>query len=499
MDADEVTTDSTRAAPAVLDPRSVLDPARAGGSPHGEPAGQRGASATAASRADVTGWGRATASRSSLAWPADDDAWHRALAAAGPRGLIPRGAGSGYGDAAQNAGGVVAHTTRGAMIREIDPDAGTVAVDAGVLLGDLMRTLVPAGWALPVMPGTSHVTVGGAIAADVHGKNHPSVGTFGAHVAQMTVLTPALGPVTMSPTSHAEEFWATVGGLGLTGVIRRAQLRLRRLTTAWMLSEEHVVPDLSAVLTTLADGTARGMHSVAWIDAHRRGRHFGAGIVSHAREAAVEDLPPGRRDAALTWRSRRPLPIPRIPGPGILIPPAVAATNRLHLAATRPGPRLRPLPEVLHPLDAAHGWPGLYGRRGLIQYQFVVPVGAEDILAAALALPLAAGCPATLAVLKTYGESGLAPLSFPAPGWSLALDFPASAPALAGVLDDLDERVAAAGGRVYLVKDSRLRPDLVAAMYPGLASWRAVRTALDPDRVMTSDLARRLRLIDEVS
>jgi decaprenylphospho-beta-D-ribofuranose 2-oxidase len=154
---------------------------------------------------------------------------------------------------------------------------------------------------------------------------------------------------------------------------------------------------------------------------------------------------------------------------------------------------------VLHPLDAAHGWPGLYGRHGLVQYQFVVPAGAEDIIAAALALPLAAGCPATLAVLKTYGQVGLAPLSFPRPGWSLALDFPASTPALAGILDDLDERVAAAGGRVYLVKDSRLRPDLLAAMYPRLASWRAVRTALDPDRVMTSDLARRLRLIDEVS
>jgi decaprenylphospho-beta-D-ribofuranose 2-oxidase len=186
-----------------------------------------------------------------------------------------------------------------------------------------------------------------------------------------------------------------------------------------------------------------------------------------------------------------------LPGPGIAWPPLAAAANRARMLGARSRPRrLRPLPDVLYPLDAVPYWPALHGRRGLVQYQFVVPRGAEGVLAAALIEPQRAGCPATLAVLKVFGAAGPAALSFPLPGWSLALDFPAD-PALAPVLDDLDARVAAVGGRVYLVKDSRLRPDLVEAMYPQLSRWRAERAVLDPDHVMVSDLARRLGLTGE--
>jgi decaprenylphospho-beta-D-ribofuranose 2-oxidase len=173
----------------------------------------------------------------------------------------------------------------------------------------------------------------------------------------------------------------------------------------------------------------------------------------------------------------------------------VALANRARLTGARWRPeRLSPLGAVLHPLDAAYGLPGLYGRRGLVQYQFVVPFGAEDVVTAVLTLPQAAGCPATLAVLKVFGDQGVAPLSFPMAGWSLAMDFPAAAAPIARVLDELDDRVAAAGGRVYLVKDSRLRPELLDAMYPRLRRWRQIRAAMDPQRLMVSDLARRLGL-----
>jgi decaprenylphospho-beta-D-ribofuranose 2-oxidase len=174
-----------------------------------------------------------------------------------------------------------------------------------------------------------------------------------------------------------------------------------------------------------------------------------------------------------------------------------AAANEARRSAVVIRPRrLRPLPDLHFPLDTLPGWPRLHGRRGLIQHQFTVPFGAEQVLADALQATREAGHPPSLAVLKVFGEADPAPLSFPAPGWSLAMDFAAD-PALGPVLDRLDERIADAGGRIYLIKDSRAQPDVVAAMYPGLPRWRAVRAMLDPDQLLVSDLARRLRLTDQ--
>ena len=466
--------------------------------------------ASIGARGVVRGWGRATASHSTVAYPADEPAWRGQIASAGARGLIARGGGCGYGDAAQNAGGVVALTTAGDRRIALGDD-GTVLVDAGVTLGTLLRTLAPAGWTLPVVPGTGRVTVGGAIAADVHGKNHVLKGTFGAHVRELTVLTPGLGTMTMGPRNNPDAFWATVGGLGLTGVIRRARLDLIPLESWLMRCTDTIAADLSGMLAALSAAAERSPYAVGWIDARRRGRARGAGIVSSA-----EPVRPGRgsprtaaggagRDrtddgvltVARSTRAPHPAGIGALPGPGIGWPPVTAAANRARLLLARSRPRtVQPLPSVLFPLDSVPYWAALHGRRGLVQYQFTVPFGAEDVLAAALDEPHRAGRPATLAALKIFGDANPGPLSFPQPGWSLALDFPAD-PVLGPVLDDLDARVAAAGGRVYLVKDSRMRPDLLAAMYPQLARWRAERAVLDPDGVMVSDLARRLRLTGE--
>jgi len=378
---------------------------------------------------------------------------------------------------------------------DIDLRDGTVTVDAGVRLRELMRRLVPAGWTLPVLPGTTEVSVGGAIAADVHGKNHPTAGAFSACVEQLRLLTPGLGPLDVSPREEPDVFWATVGGLGLTGVIRSARLRARRLQTAWMVSTDRVAANLDRVMQLLAEGHGGDHHVVAWLDAHRGGAHMGAGVVTTAREATVAELPARRRTDPLSYPPHRELPIPALAW-GVVRPAAVVLANRAKwtLAHASSRSRLMPLASALHPLDTIRAMPGLYGRRGLVQYQFVVPAGSESVVENALAMSRQAGCPPALAVLKMLGRADPAPLSFPQPGWTLALDFPAGAPGLAGVLDVLDEQVAAAGGRVYLVKDSRLRPDLLEAMYPGLPRWRAVRDGVDPDQLMNSDLNRRLNL-----
>jgi decaprenylphospho-beta-D-ribofuranose 2-oxidase len=299
----------------------------------------------------------------------------------------------------------------------------------------------------------------------------------------------------VGPREEPDVFWATVGGLGLTGVIRSARLRARRLQTAWMVSTDRIAANLDSVMQLLAEGHGGDHHVVAWLDAHRRGAHMGAGVVTTAREAAIADLPARRRTDPLSYPPRRELPIPALAW-GVVRPAAVVIANRAKWTLAHAGPRSRlmPLASVLHPLDAIRAMPGLYGRRGLVQYQFVVPAGSESVVENALAMSRQAGCPPALAVLKMLGQADPAPLSFPQPGWTLALDFPAGAPGLAGVLDVLDEQVAAAGGRVYLVKDSRLRPDLLEAMYPGLPRWRAVRDGVDPDQLMNSDLNRRLNL-----
>ncbi|WP_221321416.1 FAD-binding protein [Actinoplanes sp. L3-i22] len=434
----------------------------------------------------VEGWGRATRSRATVVTPGQggtDEDWAAVFAGAGSRGLIARGGGRSYGDAAQNAGGLVLDMRGQGGIGTVDPVTATVEAGAGVTVGELVRHLAPRGWTLPVVPGSAGVTVGGAIAADVHGKNHRRHGTFGAQVAAMSVLTPAYGPMEMSLTVNAEQFWATVGGLGLTGIIRRARLRLIPLGSWWVTTVDDEQPSLDRVLERLRAVAATSEHAVAWVD------HGGAGVVTGARPARLGALVPGRVAAG-----RR---TPVLPGRGIAWPPVSAAADRVRRFAARIRPRHeRSLAELHFPLDALPGWAGLHGRRGLVQYQFTVPFGAEDVLAEALHGTRSAGFAPSLSVLKLFAEANPAPLSFPAPGWSLAMDFAARA-ALAPVLDRLDERVAAAGGRVYLVKDSRVRPDLLDAMYPGLARWRAVRSMLDPEHRLVSDLARRLRLTDQ--
>ncbi len=443
----------------------------------------------------VRGWGRNTGSYARIAAPADAAAWEDLLSSAGTRGLIACGAGSGYGDCAQNAGGFVARTS-GSAAFTVDEGAGTVSAEAGAFLAGLMADLVPRGWALPVLPGTAHVSVGGAIAADIHGKNHPSVGSIGAHIIEATLLTPAFGEIVVGPDSQPDVFWATVGGLGLTGVIRHARIRLRPIDTAWMWCQDTVIDDIDALIAGLHDAHARGRYAAAWLDGHGVGRQVGRGIVSACWPATIEDLPRRMRFRPLDYRPRHSMPIPPLPGPGVIHGPAVGAVNALHMAGARRRrrSRLRLISTALHPLDVTRGWPGLYGRAGVVQYQFVVPFGAESVLPDVLRQTVRAGCAPTLAVLKLFGDANPAPLSFAGPGLTLALDFPARVPALAKLLDDLDDVVAAAGGRIYLVKDSRLRPDLLSTMYARLDEWREVRARVDPTNRLRSDLSRRLRL-----
>ncbi|QBI52794.1 FAD-binding protein [Streptomonospora litoralis] len=459
---------------------------------------------TADGGALLTGWGRTAPTAATLRRPRTVDEAAELLRAASSapgarrRGTIARGLGRSYGDAAQCAGGIVLDCADLAPGFRIEPGSGRVTAAAGTPLGELMARLLPLGLFLPVVPGTRHVTVGGAIGADVHGKNHPAAGSFGAHLHRLRLLTPDGAHRELAPDRDPELFWATVGGMGLTGVITEAEFSAVPVETAAMRVDTDRVPDLDAALAAMsADSGGRpSPYAVCWLDLLAGGSALGRGVLTRARHALPGELPRARRRDPLAYAPRPAAAVPAHVPPRLLNSWSVRAYNAAYHAKAprRERGRVRPLASFFHPLDVVRGWNRLYGPRGLVQYQFAVPFGAEDALRRVAADLARAGAPSFLAVLKRLGQPAPAPLSFPVCGWTLALDLPAELPGLAGLLRRLDERVLAAGGRLYLAKDSRAAAETVHAMYPRLAEWRTVRDRADPDGVLTSDLARRLEL-----
>lgn len=444
----------------------------------------------------VTGWGRTAPTAARLIRPRTYEETVRAVRECGARGGIARGLGRAYGDAAQNAGGAVLDMTGLDRVHAVDADGGTVLCDAGVSLHRLMEVLLPLGWFVPVTPGTRHVTVGGAVGADIHGKNHHVSGSFSRHVLSLELLTADGRIRTVVPGTPL--FEATAGGMGLTGVILTATVRLQPVETSLMSVDTERASDLDDLMARMADTDHRYRYSVAWIDLLARGGSTGRAVLTRGDHAPLDALPRGTRARAepLSFRtSRLPAAPSFVPG-GLLNRTTVGLFNEVWY---RKAPRARTgqlqrIPAFFHPLDGVPHWNRVYGPGGFVQYQFVVGHGREDALRRIVRRISERRCPSFLAVLKRFGESDPGWLSFPVPGWTLALDVPASLPGLGAFLDALDEEVAAAGGRVYLAKDSRLRPELLAAMYPRLDDFRALRAELDPRGVFVSDLARRLRL-----
>jgi decaprenylphospho-beta-D-ribofuranose 2-oxidase len=463
-----------------------------------------GPSPTAGGERLLSGWGRTARSRARVVVARDAEQVAALVDAASSGGLIARGAGRNYGDAAQNAGGAVLDMTAMDRVLAVDPERAQVTVQAGATIAGTMAALAPHGLTLPVVPGTRHVTIAGAIASDIHGKNHHRDGGFARHVLALTLCTPADGLVEVSPQTDPELFYGTLGGMGLTGVVVQATLAAAPLPTPWVVEDLDRTDSLDQTLELLAGEEPR-RYSVAWLDLLAPESRAGRALVSRAdplEQPSGRDRP--RLDAARAAYTQELLRDPRLTvprmAPGALLrPAAVRAFNELRW---RRGPRrargrLLEMAPYFFPLDALGDWNRLYGSHGLVQYQFVVPTGADGSLVRCFELLREYRVPVYLAVFKRFGPAFGGPLSFPIEGWTLAIDVPASAPGLAGGLGALDEVVAACRGRVYLTKDVRLRRELVPAMYPSLRRFHALRARVDPERVMRSDLARRLGL-DEV-
>jgi len=381
-------------------------------------------------------------------------------------------------------------------IGAIHAGQGVITVAAGVSLDSLMRTVVPQGWFVPVSPGTSFVTVGGAIAADIHGKNHHVDGSFCDHVLSFEMRTPDGELRVVLPDRDPEVFWATAGGMGLTGVITSATLRLLRIETSRIRVDTDRVSDIDELMALMESGDAHYRYSVAWIDPLAGGRHLGRAVLSRGDHASLADLDERERRDPLRFN-----PVSRLAAPpwmpnGLVRRATVQAFNEVWFRKAPKSQRdaLHSLRAFFHPLDGVRGWNRVYGSQGFLQYQLVVPTGEEDTLRNLVERLSSAGSPSFISVLKRFGP-GHGLLSFPIAGWTLTVDLPTGVAGLGQLLDELDERVVEAGGRVYLAKDSRLRPHLLPRMYPELTRWREIQAALDPKGVMRSDLARRLHLV----
>jgi decaprenylphospho-beta-D-ribofuranose 2-oxidase len=444
----------------------------------------------------LSGWGRTPRSVAHVMRPDTRDGLATAGKEAGPRGIIARGLGRAYGDSAMNAGGTVVVSTAVSGVLSLDDATGEARVLAGTSLDELMRAVVPRGWFPPVTPGTRYITVGGAIAADVHGKDHHAAGSFGKHVRSLVLAQPDGTCLTLTPEANTAEFWATCGGMGLTGTIVEATIGLYPIPTSRLAVDTDRVPDLDTLLALLREGGAHHRYSVAWVDLLATGRHLGRSVLTQGDFAPVDALGPSHRDDPLRYDPMEPLPAPPLPS-GTLNRRTIRAFNELYY---RYAPRQRrdevqSITRFFYPLDMAGGWNRWYGDRGFLQWQFLLPFGEEGLLREVIEALAEQDAGSFLTVLKYFGDASPGHLSFPGPGWTLSLDVPSQCAGLAELLDRLDRKVADAGGRLYFAKESRMRAELVPVMYPRLDEWRAVRDRLDPDRRVTSDLARRLRLL----
>lgn len=444
----------------------------------------------------LRGWGRTAPTAAAVAPMIDVDEVRDALGES-PRGLLGRGLGRSYGDGAQNSGGVVVDATTSVGVTSFDRSTGVVTARAGTSLEQLMQWMVPMGWFVPVTPGTRQVTVGGAIAADIHGKNHHRAGSWCNHVESFRLLVGSGEIVDVSRETDPDLFWATAGGMGLTGLVLDATFRMKPIESSRLVVDTDRAADLDEVMDLMVSGDAAYDYSVAWIDVMARGGSLGRSVLDRGRFARRDELPAKMASDPLRFASNSLATFPDIAPSGLINNLTVRAFNELWFrkAPVRRRDAIQTITQFFHPLDMVSDWNRVYGRRGFLQWQYAVPDDRGDVVRSTLEQLSAAGTPSFLAVLKRFGPGNDGHLSFPTAGWTLAFDAPVGSASMGSLLDRLDDEVVAAGGRIYLAKDSRVRAEHMAAMYPRLEEWRAVRRRVDPGGRFQSDLGRRLGLV----
>jgi FAD/FMN-containing dehydrogenase len=408
--------------------------------------------------------------------------------------VLSRGLGRSYGDASlPPPGETVVNTCLADRVLHFDPESAVLRAEAGLSLRELNRLLLARGFASPVHPGTQFVTLGGMVASDVHGKNHHVAGTFGEHVRALRMAVPDGRVLEVTEESQPDLFRATLGGMGLTGHVLEVEVTLKRIPSPWIQREAVRLGGIREAIERLREASRHWPYTVCWIDSTAPARRLGRGVLLCGRWAEPHEAP-GR---APRWR--RPVSLPVTLPHGLLGRHSIRLVNALYyLASTlRPARGIEHPQAFMHPLDGIGDWNRAYGPQGMVQYQCVVPSeAAEDGIPELLDVLHRHRGASPVTVMKDCGPEGRGMLSFPRPGVSITFDLPFRGARTQALVDELNERLIALGGRIYLAKDALTRPEHLRAMEPRLPAWQEVRRKWDPAGRLRSALSRRLRLDD---
>ena len=410
--------------------------------------------------------------------------------------MISRGQGRSYGDAAMLSHGLVMLTENLSRFLSFDEKSGLLRTEAGTTLDEILQRFVPQGWFPSVVPGTKSVSLGGAVAADIHGKNHHRDGPFGDSVIDFDIVLADGTQRTCSRENDSDLFWATVGGMGLTGIVTNVTLKLARIETPYVIAQHHQARNLDQSLEMLDSPVWDDHYTVAWLDCLAKGASLGRSILMRGHHARLEELPKQLRER-LPPRRRSQHDL-RFDFPSWFLNPfAVRAFNEVYYRwqGFRQSPFVCDYESFFFPLDRIGNWNRMYGKRGFVQYQCVLPLAeSRRGLRLLLGETVKSGGASFLAVLKRFGPEGKGFLSFPHEGYTLTLDFALGDPRLFPFLERLDQIVVKHGGRIYLAKDARLQAGVFREMYPRLENWLRIKAEVDPRNRFDSDLARRLGL-----
>jgi len=443
-------------------------------------------------KCELTSWSRYPAQNCTLYRPERYSGFHPVGSSS-----IARGAGLSYGDAALNENGNVVLSERINRILRFDEKIGVITAEAGVTLEEILNVIIPKRWFLPVTPGTQYITLGGAVAADVHGKNHHHDGAFSQFIEKLEVVTP-VGRMNCSAEENGALFWATVGGMGLTGFISEVTIKLRPIETAYMSVKHFGAENLTQLFECFSDESLDDQYSVAWIDCLASGNELGRGVFMSAHHARINELEEKNKQSPLTCDDRKPSAIPfDFPG-WALNSLTVKALNSFYYKknSSKDSPFISNYKEYFYPLDGVNNWNRMYGKKGFVQYQCVIPEEkAAEGIRKILETISSSKQSSFLAVLKKMGPENKGFLSFPMAGYTLALDLTINNERIFEILNQLDEMVVSYGGRVYLAKDARLNEKSFLSMYPDYPKWKKIKNQFDPDNLISSSLARRLGIM----
>ena len=405
--------------------------------------------------------------------------------------FIPRGNGRCYGDA--SLADETINTLKYDKILSFDTDNGIFESQSGLTLDSLLEVIVPKGWFLPVTPGTKFITVGGAVGSDIHGKNHHVDGSFSNHVLSMDILLADGRTVTCTPDREKDLFEATCGGMGLTGLIMTVKFRLKKIESSYIKQKQIKANNLEEIIA-LFDQYKHYTYSVAWIDCLKKGKNFGRSILILGEHAKLEELSESRKKDPLKLPKKKQIPFPFNLPSWILNTFTIQVFNFLYYNKNykKEINNIVSYEPFFYPLDAFANWNRGYGKMGFVQYQFVLPLEAKQGLIEILNRISEKGMGSFLAVLKVFGRQESL-ISFPKQGYTLALDFPVRK-GLFEFLDELDQIVLQYGGRIYMSKDARMQPGVLAAGYERLDEFKRIVRTYNPNGKIRSVQSDRLFL-----